>query len=78
MKFSGAELLHKLPEVKSFCPGDLDFILVGENIVLKRDFISLTKKLDVPCVTVKWFFQCIVHGEFINPETSELFHALRS
>ena len=75
MKFSGAKIVPELPNVKTFCTGDVNFILLGDNIVPNKGLMSLSKRLGVPCVTLEWFRQCVVLGEFIHPESSDLFIA---
>ena len=73
MRYSGAEVISELPQSNDNNTKEFDFILVGENVVIKRTLVSISNKLQIPFVTLKWFCQCVIHGEFVNPDSSSLF-----
>ena len=75
MKFAGGEIISKLPKIKrDDCTADddyddehCDFILVGENVTLNRSVVARAAALRIPCVTQRYFNQCVTHGELLDP-----------
>ena len=73
VKFAGGEIISKLPKIKrDDAPDDdddehCDFILVGDNVNLNRSVVARANALGIPCVTQRYFNQCVTHGEILDP-----------
>ena len=72
--FAGGKIISKLPKLKRDNALDdddddqhCDFILVGDNITLNRSVMARAGALGIPCVTQRYFNQCVTHGEILDP-----------
>ena len=69
--------MSELPKLSASKTRDLDYILIGDGVVLKRNLMMRAKRLKVPCVSIKWFYQCVIHGEYVHPNSHTLFSAIK-
>ncbi|XP_065072007.1 TP53-binding protein 1-like isoform X2 [Rhopilema esculentum] len=77
VRFAGAEIVTKLPN-KVYCENEgppCNYILVGDNATVKRLVKTRSRMFDIKCVSIKWFYQCLILGEHVDPRENTVFMA---
>ena len=77
VRFAGAEIVTKLPN-RVYCETEgppCNYILVGDNATIKRLVKTRSRMFDIKCVSIKWFYQCLILGEHVDPRENTVFMA---